>query len=126
MALKVKDMLAAANDAVSTIDMPEALNLMQSGHSLVVDVRDATEVQASGKVKGALHVSRGLLEFKADPESPTYEAALKKDKVILVYCASGGRAALAGKTLKDMGYADVRNLGSFKAWIDAGGEIEKS
>ena len=126
MALKVKDMLAAANDAVSTIDMPEALNLMQSGHSLVVDVRDATEVQASGKVKGALHVSRGLLEFKADPESPTYEAALKKDKVILVYCASGGRAALAGKTLKDMGYTDVRNLGGFKAWVDAGGEIEKS
>ena len=126
MALKVKGMLAAANDAVSTIDMPEALNLMQSGRSLVVDVRDATEVQASGKVKGALHVSRGLLEFKADPESPTYEAALKKDKVILVYCASGGRAALSGKTLKDMGYADVRNLGSFKAWVDAGGEIEKS
>jgi rhodanese-related sulfurtransferase len=124
MPLTVKDMLAAANAAVPRISAAEAKALAGTPGVLLLDVRDAAEVQAAGKAKGALHVSRGLLEFRADPDSPLHDAAFDRAKTIIAYCASGGRSALAGKTLKDMGYADVRNLGGFKDWVEAGGEIE--
>jgi rhodanese-related sulfurtransferase len=125
MPLTVKEMLGAARSVVPAIAPQEAAQLAQSGTALIVDVRDGTEVQASGKVKGALHVSRGLLEFKADSESPMYDPRFQKDKTIILYCASGGRSALAGKTLKDMGYGDVRNLGGFQDWLGSGGAVEK-
>ena len=95
-------------------------------NALVVDVRDGLEVQASGKVKGALHVSRGMLEFKADADTPYHDKAFSKDRPIILYCASGGRSALSGKVLKDMGYENVHNLGAFKDWAEAGGEVEKA
>ena len=125
MPTSVKEMMAAARSAVPAIAPQEAAALAQSGQALIVDVRDGLELQASGKVKGALHVSRGLLEFKADPQSPMYEPKFQKDKTIILYCASGGRSALAGKTLKDMGYGDVRNLGGFQDWLGSGGAVEK-
>jgi rhodanese-related sulfurtransferase len=90
----------------------------------VIDVRDGTEVAKSGKLKGALHISRGLLEFAADPESPMHNPALAKDKTVLLYCASGGRSALAGKVMKDMGYRSVFNIGGFKELQDAGAPTE--
>jgi rhodanese-related sulfurtransferase len=99
--------------------------MISSGNTLVVDVRDAPELEKSGKVAGALHVSRGMLEFRADPESPYYDKNFAKEKTIILYCASGGRSALAGKLLKDMGYNEVYNLGAFKEWADAGGAIDK-
>jgi len=123
MAITVKDLLAAANAAVPKV-MPEEAKALIAKGALVVDVRDGTEV-ANGKVKGAVHAQRGLLEFKADPEAPSHDPAFRKDRTVIVYCASGGRSALAGKTLQDMGYTDVRNLGGFKGWVDAGGEVEK-
>ena len=92
---------------------------------MVVDVRDGTEVQSTGKVQGAKHVPRGMLEFRADPDSPYYDSAFDREKTVLVYCASGGRSALAGKTLHDLGYTDVRNLGSFKEWAESGGAVDK-
>jgi len=104
----------------------EAHALIGRDNVLIVDVRDPSEVQASGKLKGAVNVSRGMLEFRADPESPYHNPAFQKDRTLLVYCASGGRSALVGKTLKDMGYAKVLNLGGFKGWVDAGGEVEKA
>lgn len=125
MATSMKEMMAAANAAVPKISGAEARDAVAGGNALLVDVRDGTEVAASGKAAGAVHVSRGMLEFQADPESPAFNRAFDKDKTLLVYCASGGRAALAGKTLKDMGYGDVRNLGGFKDWVEAGGEVEK-
>ena len=125
MPATVKDMMAAAQAVVSRITPQEAQALIAQGSALVVDLRDGTEIAASGRVKGALHISRGLLEFKADPQSPAYEPALRSDRTILLYCGSGGRAALAGKLLKDMGYADVRNLGGFADWVKAGGAVEK-
>jgi rhodanese-related sulfurtransferase len=124
--LTVKDLLAAANAAVPRIAAAEAKELAAKQPVLFVDVRDATEVAASGKAKGAVAVSRGLLEFRADPEAPTYDSAFDRDKTIIVYCASGGRSALAGKTLKDMGYKDVRNLGRFADWVEGGGEVERN
>ena len=125
MATSVKQMLEAANAAVPKISPDKAREIIANGHALVVDVRDTAEVQASGKIAGAVHVSRGLLEFRADPDLPSHDPNFAKDKDVIVYCASGGRAALAGKLLKDLGYERVYNLGGFKDWADSGGAVEK-
>jgi rhodanese-related sulfurtransferase len=125
MPSSVKEMLAAANASVPKISPQDAAALIGSGDVLVVDVRDGLELQSTGKVRGAMHVARGMLEFRADPESPYHDKAFDREKTVLVYCASGGRSALAGKTLQDMGYKDVRNLGGFKDWAESGGEVEK-
>jgi len=125
MALSVKQMMEAANAVVPKITPGEAREMIGKGNTLVVDVRDAPEVQNSGKVAGAVHVSRGMLEFRADPELPSHDKNFSRDKTVILYCASGGRAALAGKLLKDMGYGQVYNAGSFKDWAESGGAIEK-
>ena len=124
MATSVKQLIEAANAAVPRISPAEAREMIGKG-ALVLDVRDAPEVEKSGKVEGAVHVSRGMLEFRADPESPYHDKKFDRAKPVIVYCASGGRSALSGKTLKDMGYDKVFNLGAFKDWIEAGGDIEK-
>jgi rhodanese-related sulfurtransferase len=126
MPVAVKDLLAAANEAVLRISPADAKGMIDRGEAVVVDVRDGTEVQASGKVPGALTISRGLLEFKADPNSPTREPQLQPDKTVILYCASGGRSALAGKTLQDMGFTKVLNLGGFKDWAEAGMPVERT
>lgn len=124
MPSSVKDMMAAANAVVPKITADEARKLIASENALVVDVRDAPEVQASGKVKGAINISRGMLEFRADADTPYHNAELRKDRPVILYCASGGRSALSGKMLKDMGYEKVYNLGGFKDWAENGGETE--
>ena len=121
----VQAMLAEAEAAVPRISPEEAKGLLGRSDVLFLDVREPPEVAASGKVRGAIAVPRGLVEFRADPASPMHDSAFDRAKTVVTYCASGGRAALVGKTLKDMGYANVRNLGGFKGWLDAGGEIEK-
>lgn len=123
MSVTVKQLMAAANEAVPKISAEEARKLMAKD-ALVVDVRDGTEVAKSGKLKGAVHVSRGMIEFRADAESPYHDAQFRKDRPVILYCASGGRSALAGKVLKDMGYTNVHNLGGFKDAADAGLEVE--
>jgi rhodanese-related sulfurtransferase len=125
MATSVKQMLEAANAAVPKITPAQAKELIANGNTLIVDVRDGPEVQASGKVAGAVHVSRGMLEFRADPDLPSHDKNFGKDKTVVLYCGSGGRAALAGKMLKDLGYDRVFNLGGFKDWADSGGAVEK-
>ena len=124
MPSSVKELLAEANAAVPRLTPAEARGQMSAGNVLILDVRDPSEVQASGKIKGAVNVSRGMLEFRADPESPYHNPAFQKDKTVLVYCASGGRSALVGKTLKDFGYVTVYNIGGFKELADAGLETE--
>jgi rhodanese-related sulfurtransferase len=124
MPTSVKELVAAANAAVPRLPPDQAREKLRSGDVLVVDVRDPTEVQQSGKVKGAVNVSRGMLEFRADPESQYHNPAFGRDKTVLLYCGSGGRAVLAGKTLKDMGYGTVFNIGGFKELADAGVETE--
>jgi len=125
MPTSVKQMMEAANAEVPRITVAQAREMIAKGNTLVVDVRDAPEVEKSGKVVGAVNVSRGMLEFRADPESPYHDKNFAKDKTVIVYCASGGRSALSGQVLKDMGYAQVYNLGAFKDWADAGGVIDK-
>ena len=88
-------------------------------------MRDAPELEKSGKVAGAVHHSRGMLEFQLTPSCPYYDNSFARDKTIIVYCASGGRSALAGKVLKDMGYGQVYNMGAFKDWAESGGAVEK-
>jgi rhodanese-related sulfurtransferase len=124
MAKNVKDLLAEANSTVPKLSPTEAAEKMRSGDVLVVDVRDPTEVQQSGRIKGAVNVSRGMLEFRADPESQYHNPVFQKDKTILLHCASGGRSALAGKTLQDMGYTSVFNIGGFKDLAEAGIDTE--
>jgi rhodanese-related sulfurtransferase len=123
--MNVKELVAAANAVVPKISPDEARRLVAEKNALVVDVRDAPEVQASGKVKGAVNVSRGMLDFRADPDSPYHDKAFSKDRPVILYCASGGRSALSGKLLKDFGYGEVYNLGAFKDWAEGGGEVEK-
>lgn len=125
MAIGVKQMMEAANAVVPRITPAQAQEIIAKGDTLVVDVRDAPELEKSGKVAGAVHVSRGMLEFRADPDSPYHDKSFTKDKTMILYCASGGRSALGGKVLKEMGYDRVYNLGAFKDWVESGGAIEK-
>jgi rhodanese-related sulfurtransferase len=124
MWVSVKELLAAANAVVPRITADEAERLIAEANALVVDVRDAAEVAATGKIKGAINVSRGMIEFRADADTPYHEPAFQKDRCIIVYCASGGRSALVAKTLKEMGYGQVHNLGAFKDAKEAGLETE--
>src|ERR1700681_2712078 len=125
MATSVKQMMEAANAAVPKITPAQAREMIDKGNTLVVDVRDAAEVEKSGKIAGAVHVSRGMLEFRADPESPYHDKNFAKDKTVILYCASGGRSALAAKALKDLGYERVYNLGAFKDGAEGGGAVDK-
>src|SRR5262245_42775643 len=125
MTTSVKQMMEIANAVVPKIAFAQAREMIARGNTMVIDVRDAPEVETGGRLAGALHVSRGMLEFRADPESPYHDKSFTKDKTVIVYCASGGRSALSGKVLKDMGYEQVYNLGAFKDWADAGGAIDK-
>lgn len=112
-----KQMLAEANARVETVSVVDLGYAMEDEDTVLVDVRDALEVESEGKIPGSIHVSRGLLEFSADPESPIYNAALSPEKRIITYCGTGGRSALAANTLLEMGYRDVASLaGGYGAW----------
>jgi len=123
MSNSVKQMMADANGAIPRVSVEDAAKLVAEG-ALLVDVSDGTEVAASGKLRGATHVSRGMIEFRADADTPYHDPAFQKDRAIVLYCASGGRSALAAKTLKDMGYTKVFNLGGFKDAVEAGAPTE--
>ena len=125
MGKSIMDLVAEAKAVVPAISPDEAATMMDRDNVVIVDVRDDAEVAASGKIKGALHVPRGMLEFRADETSPFHNEALSKDKTVILYCGSGGRAALGGKALLDLGYLDVRNLGAFTAWVESGGATEE-
>ena len=109
---------------VSSISVDEALALVDGADAVFVDVRERAEHDA-GAIAGAVAAPRGFLEFIADPAAPMHNAALSSGKRLVIYCASGGRSALAAKTLQDMGYSGVANLtGGFQAWTEAGGPTE--
>ena len=124
MTTNVKQMIEATNAVVPRITPAQAQNLIAKGNTLIIDVRDAPEVAKSGKISGAVNVSRGMLELRADADTPEYDANFQKGKTIMLYCATGRRSALSGKTLKDMGYTQVYNLGGFKDWAASGGAVE--
>ena len=120
-----KQMLAEANAAIDTISVHDALELVEDPEVAFIDVRDQAERLQTGAIKGAVHVSRGFLEFKADPESPMFDPVFKNKSRLILYCATGGRSTLATKTLLDMGYSNVSHIaGGYAAWTSAGGATE--
>jgi rhodanese-related sulfurtransferase len=126
MVKKAAELVAEANAAVDTLSVEEAQALVGLDDVLFVDVRDASELAQNGKIPGAVHATRGLLEFYADPSAAYHKPELASGKRLVLYCASGGRSALAAKTLKDMGLEQVTNMiGGFTAWSQAGGPIER-
>jgi len=126
MALKkgFKQMLAEANAVIETVSVQDAMKLANDPSVQFVDIRDANELAANGTIPGAVHVPRGLLEFQADPESPAHKKPLSSGKKLVLFCASGGRSALAAKTLNEMGVEKVSHMaGGFNAWKAASGPV---
>ena len=114
---KLQQVLEEAHALVKRVSVNEII----SSHDdyCIIDVREPDEVAQSGKVKNALNIPRGVLEFRMKPDQE-----IKADQPILVYCGGGSRAALAGKTLLEVGFTNVQNLGGYKDWVEAGGEID--
>ena len=125
MPTTAKSLVDAANAVVPKISGAETIAMVAKGDAVLIDIRDSAELAQTGKAAGSLHIPRGSLEFKADLTAPSADPNFAADKTIILHCASGGRAALAGKLLKDMGYEKVYNLGGFKDWVEAGGKVEK-
>jgi len=120
MAASVQELLAAANAAVPKLKPEEVRDMTSRSDVVLIDVRDTPEIQQTGKIRGAIHIPRGMIEFRADQATTYHNPALQKDRTIVLYCASGGRSALAGKTLRDMGYTSVYNAGGIKELTEAG------
>src|SRR6478752_5005262 len=116
----LQELLSSAKNEVPTVTAEEAHELISGRDALLVDVRDAPELAAAGKLRGAVNVSRGMLEFRADPDGDYHNPEFRRERPVVLYCASGGRSALTGKTLKEMGYNEVYNLGGFKDAADGG------
>lgn len=115
-----KQMLAEANAVIESVSVQDLAYLMEDTDAVLVDVRETVERESDGAIPGSLHVPRGMLEFKADPDSPVYDNDLHPDDRLILYCGTGGRSALAAKTLSDMGYQDVSSLaGGYAAWLAA-------
>lgn len=111
------DLINEAKARVVEANVADALALHERGGAIFLDVRDHQEVNL-GRIPGAVHISRGTLETKI-------EAAMSRDSQVVVYCGSGNRSALAADTMQQMGYENVTSLaGGFRAWAEAGGEID--
>ena len=119
-------LLEIANKEIKRLTFDESMDIIKNSKFVIIDVREESEVYNQGLIKGAIHIPRGLIEFKLSPDSPNNPVNIDTDTNILVYCAGGFRSALAAKTLSDMGFHNVYNIGGFQEWIDSGGEIQAS
>ncbi len=119
-----KDFMDEANAVVPRMSAEDAIAKYNAGGGVFVDVRDSGAIAQSGTIKGAHRIARGMIEFVADPATPFHNEALAKNADLYLICGAGGQAALAGKTLKDMGFAKVTNIGGFGDWKEAGGPTE--
>lgn len=121
------DLVQEAKAQVENLSAEQVASELESGDATLVDLREPQELQATGMIPGAVHVPRGMLEFSADPALPYHREELQRDKRIILHCASGGRSALAAKTLKDMGYTNVAHLeGGMNAWREEGRPTESA
>jgi rhodanese-related sulfurtransferase len=116
--------LDAANKIVLKIDVETAIEKHKTGKAVFIDVRDGLDINQTGTIKGALRIPRGFIEFAADPETPFHNNALQKHADIVLVCGAGGMAALTGKTLVEMGFQSVSNVGGFLGWKEGGGPVE--
>jgi len=119
-----KDYLDEANKSVNKLSTEEAVALHGKG-GVFIDVRDSADISTTGTIAGAVRIPRGFIEFSADEATPFHNKSLKKSAEIYLVCGAGGQAALAGKTLTEMGYESVTNIGGFADWKEAGGPVEK-
>ncbi|MFJ5488707.1 rhodanese-like domain-containing protein [Hansschlegelia beijingensis] len=122
-----RDLVRAANAAVRTVSGEEAAKLVREPGTVLVDLREQEELARSGVAEGAVHVPRGLLEFQADPASPSHRAELSPDATLVLYCGSGARSALAAETLGRMGFSKVAHVaGGFAELERAGVPIRRA
>ena len=127
MTKSAKDLVAEATRDILSLSGAEAVELMEDPYVVFVDVREGEELEKTGKLRGAVHVPRGLLEFQADPTSPTHKPELGPDKKLVLYCGSGSRSALGVKALLGMGVTNVAHVaGGFPALQQAGGPLEEA
>lgn len=121
-----KAMLAEANAAIRAVSPAEAAEMAKRDDVVLVDIRDPRELDREGRVPGAFHATRGMLEFWIDPESPYHKPIFAEPKTFVFFCAGGLRSALATKTAQDMGLEPVMHIeGGFGAWRDAGLPVER-
>ena len=121
----IRQLVAAANAGIETLSVQDALALHGDDGIVFVDIRDVRELQREGRIPGALHAPRGMLEFWVDPDSPYHREVFASGKKFVLFCAGGWRSALAAQTLGRMGLEPVAHIeGGFKAWRDAGGPID--
>jgi len=119
-----KSLVETAEREVETIPTEDAVKLAGRDDIVLVDIRDVRELQREGKVPGAFHAPRGMLEFWIDPASPYHKPVFAQDKKYVFFCAGGLRSALAAKTAQDMGLKPVAHIkGGFGAWKKAGGPV---
>lgn len=119
----VPQLLEEANALVPKVSATDAMKWLGEDDTIFLDVRPVASIAETGTVEGAVQIPRGLLEFNADPDFAMHNPAMDKSKRVVVFCALGGQAALAGKTLKEMGYGEVLNGGGIQDWKDAGAPI---
>jgi|TARA_B100001741_G_scaffold249721_1_gene211317 rhodanese-related sulfurtransferase len=120
----LEELLIEANDLVKRLSYDESVDLISNTQTVIIDVREESEVYNLGLIKNAVHIPRGLIEFKLSPNSPNNPVLIDDNTNILVYCAGGYRSALAAKSLLDLGFKNVYNLGGFQEWVESGGEIQ--
>jgi rhodanese-related sulfurtransferase len=120
-----KALVAEANAAVTTLSVDDAQALLGRDDTVLVDLRDPRELEREGKMPGAFHCPRGMLEFWIDPESPYHKPIFAEDKQFVFFCGGGWRSALAAKAAQDMGLKPVAHIeGGFSAWKKAGAPVE--
>lgn len=123
----IKDLLAEASSHITTYEVAEAQHRLDHADVVFIDVRDAPELHSDGQIPGAVHASRGMLEYYIDAESPYHRDVFDQEKEFIFYCKSGGRSALAAQRAREMGLERVASLkGGFNAWKEHGGEIERA
>lgn len=128
MKISVKQLVEAATAQITTLTVSKALSAQRDGNTILVDIRDIRELAREGKVPGAIHAPRGMLEFWFDPESPYHrEVFAQSDKTYVFFCAAGWRSALATKTMQDMGMDNVAHIeGGFTEWKEQQAPVEHS
>lgn len=121
----IKQMLAEAKAEVSELSAQQVIPLHVEDDVVIVDLRDSAELASEGRIPGSYHAPRGSLEFLVDPDSPLHNEIFASGKHFIFHCAGGGRSALAARTARQMGLAQVSHLeGGLAAWKEAGGPIE--
>ncbi|WP_163848218.1 rhodanese-like domain-containing protein [Pseudooceanicola aestuarii] len=126
MKVGYRDLIDAAEAEIETLSIEDAQARLEDPRVLFVDLRDRRELEREGRIPGAFHCPRGMLEFWIDPDSPYHKTVFAEDRTFVFYCASAWRSALATKTAQDMGLAPVAHLGGgFSAWKSGGAPVQE-